>query len=308
MANILQEQVSSINILPYTVALADQAITNARDTLYRLKHVKKLLPKASVESFNNFANIEQPSSGMPPLLSPESTGNFILSERTNADANTYIQPFNSSIGIMDEPLNMQKYAFDMYLKLQTDKLNNLNKELTTLESKKKLLTSSNSSYPIKSIKNTATAVAINVDEYTSRGKSTSNYGVPYKKASQSGSSASKCTSVNNLASNYYLLYGNRGCLSYDDPNHKYSFQPCNANDSMQQFYINPVNNICDYNNFASDKIKSNSTIKMGFNVITPRTNVNKCLTTYPDNSVTVEPCTLNITNNQKFNTYYKNIL
>jgi hypothetical protein len=309
MSNILEQPLTDLNILPYSIAATDNEIANARYTLYKLKQAKNLLQHQ--ESFKNtrnrspFADISQTST-MPPLLGPDSSTNFILSERTASDANTYIQPFNNTVGLMDDSLNMQKTAFAMYLKLQNDKLNNLNTQLTKLEKQKQALNTSKKSYPIKSIKNIAYPVTMNVDEYTSRGISTSNYEVPYTKLHQSGSPSNACMDVDNSASNYYLLYGNRGCLSYDNPKSNYTFQPCNANDPMQQFFVNPVNNLCDYNNFASDTLKSASSIKMGFNVITPSTNDKQCLTTYPDSKVTIEPCTLS--SNQRFHTYSKNIL
>ena len=260
-------------------------------------------------SRSNFDNIPAPQ--MPPLLNSNSANDFLLSESTSPDINTYIQPFNSSVGLMDDPLNMQKYAFNMYLSLQNDKLNTLNTQLTSLEKQNKQFKTANSSYPIKSVKNTASALSLNVDEYTSRGISTSNYNASasLKPASSTFiNGTNTCTPINNSENNYYLLYANNRCLSYDDPNSEYAFQPCNANDPMQQFYINPVNTQCDYNHFACTKIGSASSVKMGFNVITPRTNSGKCVTTYPDNRVTVEPCTLTGSNNQKFQTFYKNIL
>lgn len=313
-SNILNQPITSDNILPYAIALTDKQIQNGRNTLYQLKKAKNILPtvassKASgTTTVSRFGDIpvNQPSQQqMPPLLRNDSTKNFMISERTAEDANTYIQPFNNNIGLMDDPLNMQKYAFGMYMKLQDDKLQNINQQLSEIEAQKANVPVVRG--PIKSVKNTATSLTLNVDEYTPAGLSTTNYGLTGLPAVQPiQSNPDLCPPIDNTNSYYYLVYGNNGCLSYDNYSDEYKFGPCNANDTKQQFFINPINTVCDYNNYtSSNRLLTDSSVKLGFNVVTPLTNSTKCVTANADNSITLQPCTLE--NNQKFQTFGKKI-
>jgi hypothetical protein len=118
--------------------------------------------------------------------------------------------------------------------------------------------------------------------------------------------------IDNSNSNYYLIYGNNGCLSYN-PNQlinekPYGFVKCDANDNSQQFNINSVNDQCTYNNLIVnniDQLNDKSSVNLGFNAITPSSNINQCLTA-DSNSITIQPCTLD--NNQKFKSFYKSVI
>jgi hypothetical protein len=291
MASSIDLPVNDFELLPYTVSLSDYEIQNAKATLLKLKQAKNL-----VKPRENFASVE-------------SEKPFTLSERITPDVNTFIPPFNDSIGLLDDPLNRKKMAFDMYIKLQNDKLASLNDQLTILEAKAKVPV--NNSNVIKSIKNSATSLSFNVDEYNSSGISTSNYKSSIPSPRPTTSSSTTCTPINNRDSNYYLVYGNNGCLAYDT-NAKnstpYYFAPCDSNDIKQKFYFNNVKDVCTYNNFMIndvDKINTTSSVKLGFNVVTPASDIKQCLTAKPD-SITIQPCTLD--NTQKFQEFYKPIL
>jgi hypothetical protein len=291
MSSSIELPNNEFELLPYAISLSDYEIQNARSTLLKLKKAKNL-----VKPRENFASVD-------------SENQFTLSERTTPDVNTFIPPFNDAIGLLDDPFDRKKIAFDMYVKLQNDKLASLNDQLTTLEAKAKVPV--NNSNVIKSIKNSSTSLLFNVDEYNSSGKSTSNYksSVPSPKPTTSNSTT--CSPINNSKSNYYLVYGNNGCLAYDTNAKRstpYYFAPCDSNDIKQKFYINNVKDVCSYNNFMIndvDKISKDISVKLPFNVVTPASDIKQCLTAQPD-SITIQPCTLD--NSQKFQEFYKPIL
>ena len=105
----------------------------------------------------------------------------------------------------------------------------------------------------------------------------------------------------------YLIYGNNGCLQYEDKYEKnpntWNFKPCDANKSKQQFKINKINTLKQYNDLITNpnnekyKINDQSNIKLGFYTVNPKNNYDQCLQLNND-GVSVMPC--NMDSSQKF--------
>lgn len=298
--------------LSYAIYLSDYEIQKAQSTLNTLKKVKNLN--------NSISNLKEPFDSLTNYINNSQGDNninaniFSLSDRLEPDVKQYISPFNDSITLLNEPMTQKQNAFDMYIKLQNDKLNSINKQLQLLELKTNNANRFNKPNNIKSIKNSSTSLSLNVDEYNAYGLSTTNYGITQNQYNYNNSTQDNknCVPIDNSNSNYYLIYGNNGCLSYNPDeliNDKpYDFIKCNANDPRQQFYINPVNDLCAYNNLIVnniDQINDKSIINLGFNAITPSSDINQCLTA-DSNSITIQPCTLD--NNQKFKSFTKSII
>jgi len=153
----------------------------------------------------------------------------------------------------------------------------------------------------------------------------SSTSTPTPYTTQSSTSQSS-TYVGNNAAQYpnYLIYGNNGCLQYNnnpqqtqpsgatpqEPN-KWSFVKCNSNDNKQQFYINKVNTIDDYNKYITNSFNQNyvinsaNTTNFGFYVVNPANNSDQCLQLNND-GLSIEPC--NMTPSQRFMTNYRNVL
>lgn len=283
------------DILPYALKLSDYEYEKAKKTLYHLAKAKNLLKTNVVENFED---------------SKEKT-KFKLSERTNPEMNAYIKPFNNVMDVIDEPLQKQKLAFDMFLLLENQKIQSLNNDISKLEQQQNQLNSKYINNPeydiIKSIKNTESSLLLNVDEYKPNGLSTHNYDSSIKNPNPTqliNNDLSRC-SINNSKKNNYLIYGNNGCLSYNPQlTPSYTFIPCNANDTKQQFKINQVNDLCTFNSLTKNNFSINhpNSVKLGFNAVTPLSDSTQCLTAYPD-SITIQPCTLD--NSQKFQTFNK---
>jgi hypothetical protein len=323
--------VDSNDIIPYAIAFADYELQQTKLTYDLIKKAKNL--DKSIETF-----VDTPSSGSIGSSSNESVdqGPFRISSRLVPDVDTYVNTFNDSVALLDDPFNRNKYAFNMYLKLQDDKLDSMKNEIEEIESKILPDNVGQISNQIKSIKNIESSILLNVEEYTHNGLSTSKNPSPIVASptnnnnGNNGNNSDNCPTLDNTSSNYYLIYGNHGCLSYNpansnpvstNPNQNsrnnlnnqqgsnkldYGFRPCNANDPAQKFYINKVPNVCTYNNLVSHdlyKLKSSTSQKYGFNVVTPRSDSKKCLTTTAA-GLTIQPCTLD--NSQKFKQFYTN--
>jgi len=108
----------------------------------------------------------------------------------------------------------------------------------------------------------------------------------------------------------YMVFGNGGCLSYNQvvdnkgSTNQYAFTHCNVQNPQQQFKIHQINDKGTYNNNVysdNDKVNSNSDfINYGFNILKPINVNNKANTNDKDkqclslneNGLTIEPCTL----------------
>lgn len=281
-------------VLPYALQVSDFEYEKAKQTLYKLAKAKNLL-KNNKESFAN---------------TPSNV--FNLNESTNPEINAYVKPFNNVMNVMEDPLRKQKLAFDMYQLLQNQKMQSLEKEISTLEQQQTELNSKYIDNPkygiIKSIKNTESSLLLNVDEYSPDGVSTNNYTsspINPNPTKPINNDLTTCSNFNNSNTNNYLIYGNNGCLSYNpDKNPSYAFIPCNANDKKQQFKINNVNDLCTFNSLTKNNFQLNNpnSVKLGFKAVTPSTDNTQCLTAFPD-AVTIQPCILD--NSQTFQSFNK---
>jgi hypothetical protein len=113
----------------------------------------------------------------------------------------------------------------------------------------------------------------------------------------------------------YLIYGNNGCLQYESSNNKtpatWDFKSCNAKDPRQQFTINKITNLQQYNapitspNNKSYKMNSQSNVNFGFYSVNPNNVADQCLQLNND-GISVMPC--NMDSSQRFGTNYNTVL
>ena len=200
---------------------------------------------------------------------------------------------------------MTKVAFDTYKYIQDKKITNINSILDDLSSKQ----TSRTSLPIKGIKSLNNSKILNVETYPN--PTATNHGMP---TTYSGNNATQYPN--------YLIYGNSGCLEYiptptnTSPNtsnnnqEHYNFNSCNANNRNQQFVINKIHNITNYNNAIPTLKPNNSNYQIndpssvqyyGFSIINPSTDTNQCLQLNND-GLSVIPCTLETS--QRFKELY----
>ena len=113
----------------------------------------------------------------------------------------------------------------------------------------------------------------------------------------------------------YLIYGNNGCLQYETAYQQtpatWSFQSCDANKSEQQFKINQINTLNQYNNPVTNInnknyiMKHQNNIDFGFYIVNPVNTYDQCLQLNND-GVSVMPC--NMDSSQRFGTNYQTVL
>lgn len=214
------------------------------------------------------------------------------------DLKTYTNTYNKSIALTDDPNNYNKIAFDTYIYLQNKKMDEIQKNIQTVNSK---LSGDRKNPPIKAIKNMNNSHILNLEEYPN--PSISNTGQP---STYKGNNSSKYPN--------YLIYGNNGCLQYNAMTSspvspiQWSFQPCNATDSRQQFYMKQINTLEDYNlpikdiNNDNYKINSIENINMGFYIVNPSSSNEQCLQLNND-GLSVMPCNMDST--QRFKPMYR---
>ena len=215
----------------------------------------------------------------------------------------YINAYNDSIALIDDPNQLNKIKFDMFIHLQDKKISDLNDVIQTFP------TNSNINRPpIKSIKNFKTSTALNVEEFP----------VP-----QPTNSNSTITYTGNGSTTYpnYLIYSNNGCLQYNksikDPitnnfgQATWGIDACNSNDARQRFTMTKIQTKDDYNNKLSDdnkkkySITDSTSVKMGFNVVNPETAADQCLMFENGNAMSIMPC--NMSASQRFKPFYHTI-
>ena len=118
--------------------------------------------------------------------------------------------------------------------------------------------------------------------------------------------------------NRYAVYLNGKCLSYDvpnDPKIRYTLQDCRKDDTKQQFNLNNIKTINEYNNIIPNGLSSykminneNSSSINSFYAVNPiKNNENgdrECLG-IKNGNLTIEPC--NLTTYQRFNANTRNL-
>jgi len=257
-----------------------------------------------ISELNNILFNLKTSLGVPVLsvdVEPFTTNNtepFInmssvkLNPNKDTEIYNYANIYNQNIALLDDPNKMNQLSFNTYIHIQDKKINNLKKELKQLE--EHIQNNKKSKNNIKSFKSMSNSQIINVELYNDKNK---NNGVKYPN---------------------YLIYGNNGCLEYDNKK-KYEnvsepatwkFNTCNSNNPKQQFVSNKINNLETYNSHIDDNNKESilnddSNIMFGFNIINPIDDDKKCVQLNND-GISVMPC--NLKYDQRFKHSYNTVL
>lgn len=228
---------------------------------------------------------------------------FSLGVSKTPEVGDYINAYNQSIALLDDPNQLNQAKFDMYMHLQNKKINELQTAMATFPTNGNITNN-----PIKAIKNLSTSASLNVEEYPD----------PTNK----NNTSQPTTYQGNGATAYpnYLIYGNNGCLKYNkststatsNPNTSatWNFQACNSNDPAQRFNMKQINTLADYNdkitspNNQSYKIRDTNSVIMGFYAVSPETASDQCIMLNND-GLSVMPCTMDST--QRFKPYYHNV-
>ena len=215
---------------------------------------------------------------------------------SSPDIQTYINTYNDSIALVDDPANINKVNFDTYIHLQNKKLSDLQNTIKTFPTNVQI------DAPVKSIKNMLTSKLLNVEEYKS--KAFKPNGAPDDKYPN------------------YLIYGNNGCLQYTKASNdlvnplnnkpgEWTFTSCNANDAKQRFTKSKISNTIEYNAKITDKkletykINNVNSTTLPFYVVNPETAVDQCLMLNND-GLSIMPC--NMTADQRFKLQYRSII
>lgn len=248
-----------------------QIITNLQTAISDTRNLLKI--DANTNTKSSFVNINP--------ISDYYTPPFYLANSNTPEVKDYINKYNQSIELLDDPNLLNKAQFDTYIHLQNKKINELQNVLSTFPTNNAQL------QPIKAIKNIKTSNSLNVEEYPN---------------SQNGNGS---TTYPN-----YLIYGNNGCLSYNASKNNWAFKSCNANDSTQRFTITKINTKDDYNakiinpKNQSYQIQDTNSVIMGFYSVNPETDNNQCLQLNTD-GLSVMPCTME--SSQRFKTLYHSV-
>jgi len=249
---------------------------------------------SNTNSVSRFANVNP--------ISDYYTPPFSLAKSNSPDSQEvgdYINAYNKSIALLDDPNQLNQAKFDMYLHLQENKINELNKAMATFPTNGNITNN-----PIKAIKNLKTSASLNVEEYPAP----ANNNNPSQSSTYQGNGA---TAYPN-----YLIYGNNGCLKYNkasnNPNTPatWNFQACNSNDPSQRFNMTKINTLSDYNgkitspNNKSYQIQNTDSTIMGFYAVSPETASDQCIMLNND-GLSVMPCTMD--SSQRFKPYYHSV-
>ena len=215
-----------------------------------------------------------------------------LNPNKDTEIYNYANIYNNNVALLDDPNKMNQLSFNTYINIQDNKLNNLKNELKALEIQIQSKTQTKNN--IKSFKSMYNSQIINIELYDAAN--------------------------NNNAKTYpnYLLYGNNGCLEYNNEGTNdsppiapiWNFNSCDSNNSRQQFVSNKINNLESYNSHIDDNNKESilnddSNIMFGFNIINPINDSTKCLQLNND-GVSVMPC--NLKYDQRFKPSYNTVL
>jgi hypothetical protein len=264
---------------------------STRATKAQLAYERSLVQVESVNKQNNLQDrINKNIFDINKMTTIEGFANIPLATETNQETNNYVKSFNNSLSLLDDPNNMNKAAFDTYLHIQDTKIASLKSNLNNLQ--KKASENSNKNVPVKSIRSMYNSAILNVEEYPD-----SNNDIANKEKSK------------------YLIYGNTGCLQYEPQNQKnapsISFRSCDANHPKQQFNINQINNLDQYNNPITNKnnslykINHKTNVNFGFYTVNPSNSSDQCLQLNND-GISVMPCNMN--SEQRFGTNYYSVV
>ena len=321
MGNLISSSANTINTTPSYVnpTLANnivnkqkQLISNLEDAIIQSQNILTIdanpskipnttIPNSTqatpsntqsvVDSTSHFANINP--------ISDYYTPPFSLGVSKTPEIGDYINGYNQSIALLDDPNQLNQSKFDMYMHLQNKKINELKTAMATFPTNGNITNN-----PIKAIKNLKTSASLNVEEYPD--------------PANNNNTSQTNTYQGNGATTYpnYLIYGNNGCLKYNEassnPNTSatWDFQSCNSNDPTQRFNIKQINTLSDYNNKITStnnksyQIQNTDTTIMGFYAVSPETASEQCIMLNND-GLSVMPCTMD--SSQRFKPYYHSV-
>lgn len=279
------------------IAPDDDIEYNAPVVLESKKNLQKIIEyqQYTITKLNKILNPTK-ENFTSPLQSPSQSQSFALQPLSSPDIQTYINTYNDSIALVDDPANINRVNFDTYIHLQNKKLSDLQNTI------KAFPTNVQVDAPVKSIKNMLTSKLLNVEEYKS------------KEFKPNGAPDDKYPN--------YLIYGNNGCLQYTKASNdlvnplnnkpgEWTFTSCNANDANQRFTKSKISNTIEYNAKITDKkletykINNVNSTTLPFYVVNPETAVDQCLMLNND-GLSVMPC--NMTADQRFKLQYRSII
>ena len=241
-------------------------------------------PFKNIENFTNNSLLSNP---------------IILAQSNYPEIKNYIDSYNASIALLNDPNDINKTNFNTYLYIQNQKLENLKTNLDKLSDNSKYNSNKNNK-PIKAFKSLNNSVILNTETYLD--------------PTNSNNTREIRNGDDDVEYPNYLIYGNNGCLEYKPASEKpttaasWNFQACNANNPNQIFYANQINNLKTYNEFipdANNHINSFDNIKGGFYIVNPSTSKNQCLQLNND-GLTIMPCNLDVS--QRFKPMLHNVL
>ena len=306
MGNLLSTSDTTITTTPIyiqqplateIISKQTQLITNLENTIMQTKNAlvinanPQTTPQQTsmnTQSTSHFANVNPVSDYYTP--------SFNLANTNTPELKDYVDAYNKSVALLDDPNQLNQAKFDTYIHLQNKKIAELENAINTFPTKSAI------QQPIKAIKNLKTSQSLNVEEYPDPTNTNSTQPRTYR-----GNGAPAYPN--------YLIYGNNGCLQYNKGKDAstadtWAFQPCNSNMPEQRFNIAQINTMDDYNNKITDitnqsyKIADTNSVIMGFYVVNPETANDQCLTLNPD-GLSVMPC--NIDASQRFKPFYHSI-
>lgn len=340
---------------PLTEKTAQQISTMQKNIISNLQILLDRQQKIQSDNDNDYYNNPSPKPSPRPSDSPSPSpsittntiesfgdvneGSIILNPESYPEVSDYADVYNQNIALLDDPRNMINASFNTYIKIQDKKIGNLRTQLNKLQTD--IQNKKYSFSGIKGFKSMNNSQILNVEDYydpkyspsttkpnsrppTSRLPTSTN---PNSTNPNSNSTKQFNSNING-ASKYpnYLLYGNNGCLQYEqlssknDPDNNgktklipatWAFKPCDANDPRQQFVSTQVNDLQTYNSFITDpynitsQLNTSKTTTFGFNVVNPINNQDQCLQLNND-GLSVMPCNLDF--DQRFRPLYNTVL
>jgi hypothetical protein len=304
MGNLISADEITITTAPIYIKqqLATEIVNKQQTLINNLEDaIKQSRNALIIDAKQNKTNFRQSSSTntVEQFVNPVSdyyTPPFSLANTNAPEVKDYVDAYNKSVALLDDPNQANQAKFDTYIHLQNKKIKELESVLRTFP------TNGNIQNPIKAIKNLKTSTSLNVEEYPDPKNKNNNQPNTY---------------IGNGSSNYpnYLIYGNNGCLEYAKGNNSntpatWSFQSCNSNKPEQRFTMSKIQTLEDYNskitnpNNKNYKIADTNSVIMNFYVVNPEIDSNQCMTLNND-GLSVMPCTLD--SSQRFKPLYHSI-
>ena len=211
-----------------------------------------------------------------------------LNSDTFPEIKSYAEIYNKNVALLDDPNELKSKTFDAYIYMQNNKIKKMRDELKLLQ---ETIQKNKTEIPaIKSFKSMNNSQSFNVELYNNKNPNNSN---KYPN---------------------YLVYGNNGCLEYENninDGAKWNFKSCDANNKNQQFVSTKIDNIDTYNSFINSEtnkdriLKHNTSTLFGFNVINPIDAQDQCLQLNTD-GLSVMPCSLDFS--QRFRESYSTVM